>query len=29
MNNDDGNLRPVGGLAMGKESQGSISDCVS
>jgi hypothetical protein len=29
MNNDDNNLRPVGGLALGNESQGSVSDCVS
>jgi hypothetical protein len=27
--NDDVNLRPVDGLASGKESQCSVSDCVS
>jgi hypothetical protein len=26
--NDDDNLRSVGGLASGKESQCSVSDCV-
>jgi hypothetical protein len=29
MNYDDDNLRPVGGLALGKKSQGSVFDCVS
>jgi hypothetical protein len=28
MNNDDDNLRLVGGLASGKEFQCSVSDCV-
>jgi hypothetical protein len=28
MNNDDDNLRLVSGLALGKESQCSVSDCV-
>jgi hypothetical protein len=29
MNNDGDNLRPVGGLALGKESQCSVFDYVS
>jgi hypothetical protein len=28
MDNDNANLRLVGGLASGKESQCSVSDCV-
>jgi hypothetical protein len=29
MNDNDVNLRPVDGLALGKESPCSVSDCVS